>query len=38
MKVDSSLSACDRLSKFIVPIDTHRPSTMNVLACRVVGS
>jgi hypothetical protein len=37
MRVDSSLRASDRLSKFMVPMDTHYLSPTNVLACRVVS-
>lgn len=37
MSVTSSLSASDRLSKFIVPTDDRSPSTTNVLACSVDG-
>lgn len=37
MRVDPSLRARDRLSKFMVPMDTHCPSTTNGFACRVVS-
>src|SRR5512138_3520438 len=36
-RFDSLLNASDRLSKFIEPIEPHSPSTMNVLACIIVG-
>src|SRR6185436_11016848 len=37
MSVTSSLSASERLSKFIVPMEDQRPSTTKVSACSVDG-